>query len=93
MRAHSEEMLVNETVTSAAKDWPGGLTAMVISGTVNSAVLTVQTQSGDGTWVTTGVTLAVIGTVSGQVPAGRVRVLVSGATPTALYITLHRIPS
>ena len=92
-QTHSETLLSNASATGSAVDWPGGETAIVLSGTVGGATITLQIQAIDDTWVTTGVSLTAVGVASGLVPAGRVRALVASGSPSGLYCSVHRVPS
>lgn len=81
-------LLSNASATGASANWGGGVGVFMVSGTFGGGTVSLQFQGPDGTtWITAGpdTSLTANGAGGFVLPPGRIRALVSGGTPSALY--------
>jgi hypothetical protein len=95
MRAFTVDLLSNEAATGAGQQWPGGRFQFAAAGTFGGATLQLQCLLPDSaTFVdVAGVSLTAPGHVMAELPPNRLRVVVSGGTPSGLYARASRIPA
>jgi hypothetical protein len=81
-------LLENGSATGTQQSWLGGYGAVYAEGTFGGATLTLQVQSPNGTWLNVGPDTTFTGNGLGGffVPAGAIRIAVSGGSPSALYV-------
>jgi hypothetical protein len=86
-RQDAVQLLNNAGATGSAADWCGGPGAVYVEGTFGGATLTLQVRTPRDTWVAVGTdtTFTAAGVAGFDVPAGDIRMAVSGGTPSALY--------
>lgn len=96
MALPSGYLLHNATATTADANIVGiaaGVYCFAIDGTFDGATCTLQMLSPDGTsWLSiTGAAFTAEGTVIVELPGARMRVLVAGGPPSAMYATLKKV--
>lgn len=95
MAAAKIDLISNADATGAAETCAlGGRYLMVLAGTLGGATVTVEMLGPDGvTYLTVdGATLSAVGTKTIFLPWGStVRGVVTGGTPSGLYLSLYRM--
>lgn len=66
--------------------WPGGNGSLLVEGTIGGATVQLQLQSPNGSWLNVGAGVTAVGVTDFTVPDGRVRVTITGGTPSAMFI-------
>ncbi len=83
----------NFTATTAAENWPGGTAQLhAVATTWNGATVTVQVQGPNDTWISVTDAAFTEDTVKAiSLTNGDIRMEVSGATPTGVYVEFKQI--
>jgi hypothetical protein len=91
----SVALLTNDSVTSVAATWPGGMGLFSADGTFSGATLTLQWMGPTGLWYTAGAatTLTAAGGGIFYLPPGQIRVLVAGGPPSGVSAVAARVPT
>lgn len=101
MNSHGAALITNGSATGSAVAWAGGHGVLVAEGTFGGASLTMQYQGPNGTWldvkvmdgagVQTTMTLTAAGMFVFALPPGSVRAVLTGGTPSAMYVRADRV--
>lgn len=87
-------LMSNSATAGAAQPWLGGAGVLVGVGTFNGATITLQYLGPDGvTWISTTFTLTANGLVAFTLPQGKIQVVVSVATPSAMFVNAIAVPN
>jgi len=97
-------LLTNGSATSDWVRWDGGMGVATIAGTFggtsatleylgpnNTTGLPIKAMADDGAQTTVALTAA--GTIGFILPPGRIRVVLTGGTPSAIFARADRVPS
>ena len=95
MNTFSKLAISNGTATSDPFQWPGGRGVFEVGATWNGATIELQAMLPNGSYLAVGTdtTLTVNGRGGFDLPPCTMRVVVSGATPAAVYASVARVPS
>jgi hypothetical protein len=94
--SQSYTLLSNGSATGSAVQIPGGEYHFMAEGTISGATATLQMQSPNGTWSTVSIfagsavsaTVLPFSQAGISLPAGNVRIALTGGTPSAIYAYL-----
>ena len=87
-------LLSNASATGSAVRWPGGRGTFMADGTFASATITLSVLGPDGSSyiaVGTDTTLTAEGCGNFDLPPCKLKAVVSGGSPSALYATVEKI--
>lgn len=89
-------LLNNAAATGPSFDWPGGTGIFKAIGTFSGATVTLQCLASDGVTympVGTDTTLSAVGGGRFMLDATKIRALISGGPPSAMYATAEQFPT
>ena len=92
--ARSFDLLSNAAATGSPFNWPGGRGTFVVDGTFAGATVTLSAISPDGSnYVSVGsdAALTAEGMVNFDLPPTKIKAVVSGGSPSALYAKATKI--
>lgn len=85
-------LLENASATGSDFTWEGGRSVTVSEATTFPTTLQLQLKTGQGTYISIGSNITANGLSSGlDLPAGTYRMIVTGGSPAAIYVTLCRV--
>ena len=92
-----KDLLTNISATGngTGTDWPGGAGAFMGEGTIGGSALKLQMQTPQGTWIDIDTALNFTTLPSSYgflIPAGQIRAVLTGGSPTNIYAWAVSIP-
>lgn len=85
-------LLSNASSTGNSTAWNGGKGFLTAAGTFGGTSLQLQYLASDNTtWVPVGSAITAAGSAVVEMPPGRVRMAVTGGTPSGLYVAIEQI--
>lgn len=94
MQTGSVDLLVNASATGAAQYWASGKGVLSVVGTFGGATLQLQMLGPDGsTWINVATaSFTANGAIVVELPPSRLRMTVTGGTPSALFASIQSVP-